>query len=180
VASLLSSLSLSVASSLLSLSVASLLSSLSLSISRLCGRQCHQHHHCRYHNCHRHCYSHISLCCTIESAGGISLTSKFLVSKYIFSLPPVCIAVGFIDVDCGLRDGDVPLVIKILDSPACCSMDCDDNESDNDDDDDDSCPATAMPCSQVGLITVNATYNATCQFVSDTVTPISLLAVWKN
>jgi len=65
-------------------------------------------------------------------------------------------------------------VIKILESPACCYMDCDDNESDNDDDDD-SCPATAVRCSQVGLNTVNATYNATCRFAVNTVTSSSLI-----
>jgi len=91
----------------------------------------------------------------------------------------VIVAVGFIDVDCKLREGDVPSVMKVLESPACCSMDCDDNESD-DDDDDDSCPATAVRCSQVGLITVNATYNATCQFAVNTVTSASLIAVRKN
>ena len=87
------------------------------------------------------------------------------------------VAVGYIDVDCGLREGDVPSVMKVLESPACCYMDCDDDESD---DDDDSCPVTAVRCSQVGLITVNATYNATCQFALNTVTSASLIAVRKN
>ena len=91
-----------------------------------------------------------------------------------FQLSPVCIAVGYIDIDCGLREGDVPSVMKILESPACCSMDCDDDDIDGDDD---SCPATAVRCSQVGLITVNATYNATCQFALNTVTSASLTAV---
>ena len=82
-------------------------------------------------------------------------------------------AVGYIDVDCGLREGDVPSVMKVLESPACCYMDCDDNESD---DDDESCPVTAVRCSQVSLNTVNATYNATCQFALIMVTPVSLIA----
>ena len=86
----------------------------------------------------------------------------------------VIVTVGYIDVDCGLREGDVPSVMRILESPACCYMDCDDNVSHNDDDDDDSCPATAVRCSQVGLSTINATYNATCKFVSETVTPCQL------
>jgi len=80
----------------------------------------------------------------------------------------VIVTAGYIDVDCGLREGDIPSVMRILESPACCYMDCDDNVSV--DDDDDSCPATAVRCSQVGLSTVNATYNAMCRFALNTVT----------
>ena len=83
----------------------------------------------------------------------------------------LCIAAGYVDIDCGLREGDVPSVVEILESPACCYMDCDDD----DDDDDDSCPAAAVRCSQVGLISSNATYNATCRFALSTVTPTALL-----
>jgi len=54
-------------------------------------------------------------------------------------------------------------------------MDCDDD--DDDDDDDDSCPATAVRCLQVGLLTVNATFNAKCRFALNTVTATSLIAV---
>ena len=84
---------------------------------------------------------------------------------------PVCIVTGYVDIDCGLREGDVPSVMRILESPACCYMDCDDDDdNDNDSDNDDTCPATSVRCSRVGLITVNATYNAICRFVLSTVT----------
>jgi len=62
---------------------------------------------------------------------------------------------GYIDIDCGLSEDDIPSVVKILESPAGCNVDCDD---------DDGCPASAVQCSRVGLNTVNATYNATCLF----------------
>ena len=77
----------------------------------------------------------------------------------------VIVSAGYVDIDCGLREGDVPSVRRILESPACCYMDCDDDN----DDGDDSCPAAAVRCSQVGLSVVNAIYNATCRFVPSTV-----------
>ena len=76
-------------------------------------------------------------------------------------------ALGFIDVDCGLREGDVPSVTDILESHACCSMECEGDD----------CTPREDRCSQVGLRTINATYNATCRFTVNIVRTQSLLVL---
>jgi len=75
-------------------------------------------------------------------------------------------AAEFIDVDCGVSRGVRPKVTDILESPACCSMECEGDE----------CPPREDRCSQVGLRTINAIYNATCRFQVNTVRAPSLLA----
>ena len=68
---------------------------------------------------------------------------------------------GYVDVDCGLRDSDVPDVTGILESPSCCSVDCED---------DDCLTSEGGGCNEVVLSTVNAVYNATCRLQVNTVT----------
>ena len=65
---------------------------------------------------------------------------------------------GYIDVDCSLSASAVPSVIGIVESPACCSVQC---ESD--------VCVRQNRCSQVTLQVTNATYNATCRFQVSTV-----------
>lgn len=76
----------------------------------------------------------------------------------------VVFVVGYIDVDCGLSTSALPSVTGILDTPACCSMQCEDEE-------DDGCIPRGDRCTYVGLQTANATYNATCRFQVNTVRP---------
>ena len=68
------------------------------------------------------------------------------------------------DVDCGLRTSDVPSVTDVLETNACCPVQC--------------VGANCRPtqrnvdnttCDEVALRTVNATYNATCRFQLSTV-----------
>ena len=74
--------------------------------------------------------------------------------------------VGYTDVDCGLRESDVPSVTGILETPACCSIQCEDDD----------CLPRDERCTHVGLRTINATYNATCRFQVNTVRPPVLLS----
>jgi len=75
-------------------------------------------------------------------------------------------ATGYIDVDCGLRTSDIPSVIGVLQSGSCCSVQC---EVDG------NCSLPADRCAEVVLQTVNATHNATCRFLVNTVRSATLL-----
>jgi len=75
-------------------------------------------------------------------------------------------ATGYIDVDCGLRTSDIPSVIGVLQSGSCCSVQC---EVDG------NCSLPADRCAEVVLQTVNATHNATCRFLVNTVRFATLL-----
>jgi len=68
-------------------------------------------------------------------------------------------AVGYTDVDCALTATDIPSVTGILETPACCSMQCEG----------DACIPRHERCAQVELQTVNAIYNAVCRFQVNTV-----------
>jgi len=75
------------------------------------------------------------------------------------------VAIGYIDVDCGLRESDIPSVSSVLDTPACCSMQCEG---------DDDCIPREDRCAQVSLQTINAVYDARCRFQ---VKPVRLLII---
>jgi len=83
-----------------------------------------------------------------------------------FALKTVILAAEYIDVDCGVSRGVRPDVTDILESPACCSIECEGDD----------CPPREDRCSQVGLRTINATYNATCRLQVNTVRPPSFSA----
>ena len=75
-------------------------------------------------------------------------------------------AVDYIDVDCGLSVTDIPSVTGTLETPACCSTQCEDDD----------CIPRDQRCAQMRLRTINATYNAVCRFQVNTVRPPVLLS----